>query len=374
MDEKRLLETFTDLARIHAPSGHEGEAAAYCAEALRACGCTVEFDRAGEEVGSDTGNLYAVLPGTAEGSVVLTAHLDCVEPCEGVSPRVEGGVIRSDGTTILGADDKVGVASIVEAVRTLSESEEPHARVKVVFSIQEELGCIGAGHLGVGEFEPGEPCYVFDGEGAPGAICLAAPFHYTFEASFAGKASHAGVAPDKGVSAIEAASIAIERMKERGLLGRVGEYCAANIGSIEGGGATNVVPDSCTVTGECRAIDEGAVNRVHDGMAAALHEGAEAVGATVDVAWDLAYKGFCLSEDDRAVVLFRQAAERLGLPFSVEKSAGGTDANHYVKHGMSPVVVSTGMTNFHSVEECLAVRDLEDTARLAVELARVAAL
>ena len=373
MDEQRLLATFLDLVQIDAPSGREGKAAAYCERALRAAGCTVSFDAAGEQIGSDTGNLYAVLPGTGTGSVIFTAHLDCVQPCEGIKPRVQDGVIRSDGTTILGGDDKVGVASIIEAVRTLAQDSAPHATVKVIFSLQEEVGCVGAAHLGVGSFEPGEPCYVFDGDGKPGTICLAAPFHYTFTARFTGKASHAGVAPEKGISAIEAASLAIAAMKERGLLGAVGEYCASNIGSVSGGSATNVVAECCTVTGECRAIDEQAVQRVHDGMDACLHEGAQRVGASVDVDWNLEYKGFCLAEDTPAVQLFATAARQLGLPYAVMKSAGGTDANMYVKLGVSPLVVSTGMTNFHSVDECLSVEDLNATARIAIALAQAAA-
>ena len=182
MNSERLLNTFLDLVTTSSPSGHEGAAAEYCAAALRACGCTVEIDDAGERIGSDTGNLYAVLPGTASGSVIMTAHLDCVQPCERVTPVIEDGVIRSDGTTVLGGDDKVGVASIIEAVRTLSEGDEPHATVKVIFSIQEEVGCCGAKNLSAGTFEQGEPCFVFDGEGDVGLACLAAPYHYTFEA------------------------------------------------------------------------------------------------------------------------------------------------------------------------------------------------
>lgn len=373
MNSERLLETFFDLVKIDAPSGHEGAAAAYCADALRKCGCTVEFDDAGEKIGSDTGNLYAVLPGTAEGSVILTAHLDCVQPCEGIQPKVVDGVVYSDGTTILGSDDKSGVAAIIEAVRALSEGAEPHAQVKVVFSLQEEVGCLGAKHLNVGSFESGEPCYVFDSDGEPGTASLAAPYHYTFKAVFTGKASHAGVAPEKGISAIEAASLAVTRMKEAGCLGAVGAYCASNIGTIAGGTADNVVAPECTMTGECRALDEQDVMRVHDEMDAAMRDAAGEMGADVDIVWDLEYKGFCLDGTSRAVQLFETAARRVGLEPALMKSAGGTDANMYINKGVEPLVLSTGMTNFHSVEECIKVVDLENTSRLAIALAQVAA-
>ena len=370
MNEQRLLDTFFDLVKLPCPSRHEAQAAAYCKEALEACGCTVEIDDVGERIGSDTGNLYAVLPGTAPGSIIMTAHLDCVQPCEGVSPRIVDGVIRSDGTTILGGDDKVGVASIIEAVRSLVEEGGSYSTVKVIFSVQEEVGCCGAREFSSGSFEPGEPCYVFDAEGDVGLVCLAAPFYYSFEARFSGKASHAGVAPQDGISAINAAALAIEKMRLREALGAVGDYCASNVGTISGGSANNVVAPSCTLTGECRAIDEDAVERVRAAMDEAMHEAAAELGATVEVEWDLEYRGFRLSEDAPAVALFNRAARRVGLEPSTVLSAGGTDANMFVNLGVEAVVVSTGMTNFHSVDEYLKVDDLNNTARIAIALAR----
>ena len=175
------------------------------------------------------------------------------------------------------------------------------------------------------------------------------------------------------MSAIEGASCGIVEMRAQGLLGAVGEHCASNIGTIEGGSATNVVAPSCKVTGECRAIDHDAVTRVHDGMDRVLHEAARRFGAEVAVDWDLEYAGFCLPDDAPAVRLFARAARRVGLEPATMKSAGGTDANLFVRLGVEPLVVSTGMTNFHSVDECLKVADLEATARLAVALACEAA-
>jgi putative aminopeptidase FrvX len=138
-----LLDTFLDLVRIDSPSGSEGAVAAYCADALREAGCEVTFDDAGERIGSDTGNLIAVLPGTAPGCIVLTAHMDCVQPCCGIEPIITDGLIHTDGTTVLGGDDKVGDASIIEAVRALTEGDEPYCTVKIILTVQEEVGCRG---------------------------------------------------------------------------------------------------------------------------------------------------------------------------------------------------------------------------------------
>lgn len=370
MNEKRLIDTFLDLVRLPCPSGHEAQAAAYCREALEACGCTVDIDDAGERIGSDTGNLYAELAGTAPGSIVMTAHLDCVQPCEGVDPRIVDGVIMSDGTTILGGDDKVGVASIIEAVRTLAEEGGAYPTVKVLFSIQEETGCRGAGAFEGAGLQEGEPCFVFDDAGDVGGACIAAPYHYTFAAEFTGKASHAGVAPEKGISAIEAAALAITKMRGAGVLGATGAYSASNVGTIDGGSANNVVAPSCTLTGECRAIEKDDVETLHDAMDAAMRSAAEELGARVDVAWTLQYPGYLLSEDAPVVQLFRRAARNAGFDPSTFKSTGGTDANKLVRFGVDPLVVSTGMTNFHSVDERLKVEDLNGTAKLAIALAR----
>lgn len=369
MNEQRLLDTFLDLVRIPCPSGHEAQAAAYCRSALEACGCTVTIDGSSAKTGSDTGNLYAELPGTAPGSLIMTAHLDCVQPCEGVVPCIVDGVIRSDGTTVLGGDDKVGVASIIEAVRTLSEGDDAHPTVKVIFTVQEETGCCGAAAFDAATFEEGEPCFVFDDAGSVGGACVAAPYHYTFTAEFVGKASHAGVAPEQGVSAIEAASLAIARMREQDVLGAVGEYCASNIGTISGGSANNVVAPSCTVTGECRAIEREAVERVRETMDAAMREAAARLGASVDVDWKLEYPGYLISDEAPVVQLFSRAVRGMGLEPRTFLSTGGTDANRFIDLGVAPLVVSTGMTNFHSVDEYLKVEDLNNTARLAIALA-----
>lgn len=370
MNNERLLNTFLDLVKLPCPSGSEAKAAAYCEDVLEACGCKVIVDDAGQQVGSDTGNVYAELVGTAPGSIILTAHLDCVQPCEGVNPQIRDGVIYSDGTTVLGGDDKVGVAAILEAVRTLAEEGGLYPTVKVIFSIQEETGCKGAANFSAATFEEGEPCFVFDDAGDVGGACLAAPYHYTFKAEFIGKASHAGVAPEKGISAIEAASLAITKMREAGALGAVGEYCASNIGTISGGSANNVVAPTCTVTGECRAVDKDDVERVRQIMDESMHRAAREVGAQLQLDWTLEYPGFKTPEDAPIVQAFCQAAQKAGFTPRTFYSTGGTDANQYVKLGVNPLVVSTGMTDFHSVDESLKISDLEGTARLALTLIR----
>ena len=373
MNAQRVLDTFLDLVRIDSPSTKEAGVARYCADALRDAGCEVTIDQGGLDAGSDTGNVYAILPGSAPGSVIFTAHMDCVPPCCGVEPIITDGLIHTDGTTVLGGDDKVGDAAIIEAVRSLTEGSEPYCTVKIILTVQEEVGCCGAKALSAGSFEPGEPCFVFDMDGNPGGVTVGAPYHYTFSADFVGKASHAGCAPAEGIHAIAAAAKAISLMRERGCLGAVGENAASNVGTIRGGSANNIIPDACHLTGECRAVDAELCEANKAAMMRCLEDGAASEGARVEQHWELEYEGFLLSEEDAAVQLVKQAASECSLPFWTEVSAGGSDANIYKGLGVAPCVVATGMTNFHSVTECLKVADLENTARMAIALARVAA-
>ena len=239
--------------RIDSPTGHEAACARYCADALLAAGCTIRFDDSASATGSDTGNLIAVLPGSAPGVLGLSAHMDCVDPCCGVEPRVVGGVIDSVGETVLGADDKVGLAAAIEAIRCLAESGEDHPTVKAIFTVQEEIGLHGAKQLTAADAAC-DLCLVLDADGTPGGIVVGAPTHFTFSAEFTGRAAHAGVQPELGISAIRMAVDAIGRME----LGRLDETTTANVGSIHGGGATNVVTASCSLTGECRSLDRAA--------------------------------------------------------------------------------------------------------------------
>jgi tripeptide aminopeptidase len=257
VSDERLLATFLDLVRFASPPGFEKVTAEYCEQALAEAGCRVWYDDSAQTTGSDTGNLIAELPGTAPGVLALSAHLDVVEPCHGIVPVVTDGVVHSVGATILGADDRAGLAAIIETVRRLAESAVPHPTVRVIFTVQEEIGLHGAKQLRPDDVAC-DLCLVLDAEGTPGGIVVGAPTHYTFAAEFTGRAAHAGVCPEQGISAIRMAASAIESME----LGRLDARTTANVGSIKGGRATNVITARCDLTGECRSLDRDRVERV----------------------------------------------------------------------------------------------------------------
>lgn len=258
MNPDRVLESFLEMVAIESPSWHEAPMAAYCAEKLAEMGFTVTFDASAAETGSDTGNLIAHLPGTVPGRIGLSAHLDTVKPCAGIEAVIEqrhicdditcrmAEVVCSAGETILSADDKAGIAAIFEGLRSVLESGTPRPDITVLLTTCEEQSLLGAGALAddalawpenlpaatpEAERDGRFPLFVLDADGAPGTIIMGAPYHWTLRARIEGRAAHAGVEPEEGVSAIQIAAAAVAAMP----LGRIDECTTANVGRIEGG-------------------------------------------------------------------------------------------------------------------------------------------
>ena len=342
MNPTRLLDLFCEIVRIESPSRREAAMAARCADELRGLGFSVRFDDSAAQTGADTGNLVAHLPGTAPGHVVLSAHMDTVQPCAGIEPVVEDGVVRSAGDTILSADDTV----------LLTTCEEQHL--------------LGSGALAPDALPAGAPCYVLDADGAPGTVITGAPCHWTLEAAFAGRASHAGVVPEAGISAIQMAAAAIEAMP----LGRLDEATTANIGVIAGGRETNVVPEACTLRGECRSLYPDRAEAQKAAMTAALEQAAARFGGSVDIDWTFSYGAVLYDEDDALVQTAARAARAAGLEPCFRHDGGGSDANVLAARGVRAVTLGVGMAAFHSPEEHISVADLEGTARLVEALVK----
>ena len=366
MNPTRLLDLFCEIVRIESPSRHEAAMAARCADELRGLGFSVRFDDSAAQTGADTGTLVAHLPGTAPGHVVLSAHMDTVQPCAGIEPVVEDGVVRSAGDTILSADDKAGVAAILEGVRSVVEEGAPRPDVTVLLTTCEELHLLGSGALAPDALPAGAPCYVLDADGAPGTVITGAPCHWTLEAVFAGRASHAGVVPEAGISAIQMAAVAIGAMP----LGRIDEATTANIGVIAGGRETNVVPEACMLRGECRSLYPERAEAQKAAMTVALEQAAARFGGTVGIDWTPSYGAVLYDEDDALVQAAARAARAAGLEPCFRHDGGGSDANVLAARGVRAVTLGVGMTAFHSPEEHISVADLEGTARLVEALVR----
>lgn len=364
MNPKRLLDLFVEAVQIESPSRNEAAMAAWCEQKLVDLGFEVSFDNAAEKTGSNTGNLIARRTGEAKGQLVLSAHLDTVEPCENIQPIVENGIIRSAGDTILSADDKAGIVGILEGVRSLIEAGEALPDIMVVFTTCEELSLLGSGAMDSSMLPAGAPCYVLDADGTPGSIILGAPCHFTFHATFTGRAAHAGVEPEAGVSAIGMAAAAIDAMQ----LGRLDEASTANVGLIKGGREVNVVADKCEIEGECRSLYRDRAEKQRAAMTTALEDAAQRRGGSVEVVWRKDYDAVLYEESDPLVQGIVRAAQAAGLVPRCTYSGGGADANILAACGVRAITLGNGMTNFHSVDEHISVADLEGTARLVEEL------
>lgn len=361
----RLLSTFLDLVRIYSPSGSEATCAAYCAQALREAGCEVRFDDSAAVTGSDTGNLIAVLRGDEPVTLVLSAHMDVVEPCRGIEPVITEGTVHSAGDTILGADDRAGLAAAIECVRRLGEAGFPRPTVKCILTVMEEVGLVGAKQLRSDDVA-GHLCLVLDAAGTPGGLVVAAPTHYTFCADFTGRAAHAGVEPEAGISALSMAARAVCEMP----MGRIDEATTANVGSIEGSGPTNVVCAAARVSGECRSLDRATVEQLRSRIDSVLTGAASAFGGGVEVSWNLEYEGFRVTDDAEAVETVTAACRDLGLDAVTFSTGGGSDANIISALGVPTLALACGMTGVHGTDEEIAVADLVALTDLCVAVAR----
>ena len=361
MSDERLLATFLDLVRIDSPSFHESAMAERCSDELRELGFEVTIDDSARITGSDTGNIVATLPGTVPGcSVAFSGHLDTVDPGIGIEPVVgEDRVVRSAGETVLGADDKAGVAAVLEAMRRTVETRRPHAGIQVVLSTAEERGLLGAKALDCGLITA-DLVYVLDAAGDIGDLVTGAPTQYQFEATFHGTAAHAGVAPETGNSALVMAAEAVAAME----LGRLDAQTTSNIGEIHGGHDTNIVAPEATVTGECRSLDVHRVEEVKDAMDAAMRRAAERRGGSVDIDWRLAYRGYEVKPHEEVYRLAAAACEDIGVDPVGYTTGGGADSNIFAQAGLPTLALACAMRDVHSNGEYLRIEDLEMLAAL----------
>ncbi|MGC4046565.1 MAG: M20/M25/M40 family metallo-hydrolase [Armatimonas sp.] len=369
-DTKRLLDTFLTLVHFNTPSRSEKSVMDWVKGYLENIGFTVEFDDAGEKLGGNAGNLIAFKLGTVKEApgVFFSSHLDTVEATPGLEVEIDGDVISAKSDTILGADDKCGVAPILEAMTLLHESGEAHGDVQLLLTICEEIGLQGAKQLDPSRIKA-KFGFVLDAGPPVGNLTCASPGQNSLKVSITGKPAHAGVAPELGISAIQAAANAISKMT----LGRIDSETTANIGIIQGGTGRNIVPAEVTLIGEARSRDAEKLARQTAHMVETFEREAAALGAKADVAVTSEYASYRLSESDTVVQMAAAAAKAVGLPVELKESGGGSDANIFNGHGVPTVVLATGMEEIHTHKEFCRLSDMEKDTRWVLEIVRQAA-
>ncbi|MFZ3170763.1 MAG: M20/M25/M40 family metallo-hydrolase [Carboxydocellales bacterium] len=369
VNQDRLIQEFLELVQIYSPSRREREVSLVIVDKLTALGLEVYEDSAGAAIGSGSGNIIARLPATAgqtKPAIFFSAHLDTVEPGENVQPVLAEGIISSRGETILGGDDKAGIAAILEALRLVKELGIAHGELEVVLTVCEEVGLLGAANLEYQRLNS-RMGFILDAAGPVGTIIVQGPAQIRLEAGIIGKAAHAGVCPEEGISAIQVAAQAISQMK----LGRIDAETTANIGLIEGGKAINIVPELVNLKGEARSLKPAKLEAQTKHMVDTLEQVAKAAGAKAQVRTEQIYAQIDLAPDSPAVLAAVKAAENLGIPAKLEATGGGSDANIFCGQGLAAVNLGIGMNNVHTTQETMAVADLMNTVRYLVEIIKV---
>ena len=365
-----VLGLFLELASIESPPGRELAVAERVVRELQDLGLVVEMDESGAVIDSNAGNLYArVAPTDGETGtpVFFCAHLDTVQPTGPIEPVVEEGLVRNAGGTILGADNKAAVAAMLDAVRIVLVENRSHAGIELVFTTREETGCQGAAAFDASRLH-GLVGFVYDHAAPIGDIVVAAPYQRTIDVVFRGHSAHAGINPEEGRSAIEAAARAIADLR----LGRIDEQTTANVGRIEGGSARNVIPARCSLVAEARSRDEATLVAVVQEMLDTFAFAAAVTDCEVETRVAELYRGYRIGPSDPALALAQAALEQSGFPPRPVEVGGGADANVFRAQGIPCIVLANGMAEIHGPREHIAVADLEAMVRVTLELVECA--
>jgi tripeptide aminopeptidase len=375
IQEKRLVDEFIELVKVGSESRKEGKLCTLVEKKLRDIGAKTVRDKSGDQVGSNGSNIIAKIDGTDDlPAILLCAHLDTVTPGENVKPLIENGIIKTDGSTILGSDDKSGIAVILEVLRILKSDNISHPPIDVVFTISEEIGLLGAKNLDYSLLDA-KYGYALD-SGEIGMLIQGAPSQNHISIRVYGVESHAGASPERGISAIEVASKAIARME----LGKLDDETTANMGTIKGGTATNIVAGCVEIQGEARSHNEEKLKAQTDQIIRCLEEEVRASQKTVDdkklcarVETEVSreYTKFYFPSESQIVQKVVAAGSEIGMKMQTKRGGGGSDANIFNEHGIETVVVGTGMQRVHTKQEFIEIKDLILGAKLLLEIVRM---
>ncbi|MET3696246.1 tripeptide aminopeptidase [Bacillus oleivorans] len=365
MKAERLLEEFLELVQVDSETRFETEIAKVLREKFSTLGLDVTEDDTTSQTGHGAGNLVCTLPATKDGvdPIYFCCHMDTVVPAKGVKPSVKDGYVVTDGTTILGADDKAGIAAMLEAIRTLKEEKIEHGQIQFIITVGEESGLVGAKALDP-SLVKAKYGYALDSDGSVGNVIVAAPTQAKVKAVIHGKTAHAGVAPEKGVSAITVAAKAIAKMP----LGRIDEETTANIGRFEGGTATNIVSDRVDILAEARSLVPAKMEQQAAKMKQAFEEAAEEMGGKAEVEVTVMYPGFKYSKDDEVVQVAQKAAAKIGRSSELLKSGGGSDANVFAGMGVPTVNLSVGYEEIHTTNERMPIEELNKLTEMMIAI------
>jgi tripeptide aminopeptidase len=365
INRDRLVEEFLELVQVDSETKFEAEICKVLKEKFSALGVHVVEDDTMNVTGHGAGNLICTLEGTKEGvdTIYFTSHMDTVVPGKGIKPSIQDNYIVTDGTTILGADDKAGLAAMLEAIKVLKENNVEHGKIEFIITAGEESGLVGAKALDPA-MVTAKYGFALDSDGTVGNIIVAAPTQAKVKATIYGKTAHAGVAPEKGISAITIAAKSIAKMP----LGRIDEETTANIGRFEGGGPTNIVCDRVNILAEARSLVPEKMEAQVAKMKEAFESVAADMGGRAEVAIEVMYPGFKFADGDHVVEVAKRAVSAIGRTPELQRSGGGSDANVIAGFGVPTVNLAIGYEEIHTTNERMPIEELVKTTELVVSI------
>lgn len=363
INRDRLVESFINMAKISSPSLKERKMADYIKKELESLGLDVVEDNAGIKIGGNSGNIIGIMKGSGEKKVLLSAHMDTVLPCDKVNPIIDNGIIKSDGKTILGGDDKAGIAAIIEAIKVIKENNFEHPNIIIVCSIAEEIGLLGAKNFEIEKYSPNFS-FILDSSGKPGIAIVQTPFSAKGQIKIVGRPAHAGIAPENGINALTVAAHAITKLK----LGRIDDETTSNIGIVRGGEAVNIVMPEVILQYEARSFSGEKLDILLDETYNIFLKTAEEFGAKFESTVEKGYSGYYLEKNEEILKCFEKACKNIDVEYITKSTGGGSDANIYNEKGYKSLTIAIGMTRVHTKEEYIEIEDMIDTSKLVVEL------
>jgi len=362
INKKRLINTFKTLVQIDSISLKEGQMMAYLIKELKKLGYKPYFTAKPE--GGEVGNLMVDVPG--QGPVVmLNAHVDTVGHSRKIKPVEKNGYIVSGSNTILGSDNKAGVAAILEILKTIKEKRLAHPAMQIVFTVAEEIGLVGARVIPKNKLKA-KFGIALDG-GDINEIVNQAPSQINLKAVIIGKAAHAGIHPEDGINAIQTASEAIAKMK----LGRIDKETTANIGIIKGGRARNIIPDKVSLEGEARSHNPKKLARQIKHMARSIEKKCKAKNAKCKIKTQKIYTSFEVKENHSLIQAAKGALKSTGIKPMIKSTGGGSDANIFNAIGIPTIIMGVGADHVHTAKERLPINDFVKGTEIVLELLKI---
>lgn len=361
-----MLNLLLELLKIDAPAKFERPVSDFLIKYFKEIGYKLQEDETGTKIDGNAGNLYLYIPGSnAHEPIAFLAHMDTVSSTKGLEPIVNSTHIRSNGNTILGADNRAGIALICELVRYLKESRINHCPIEMIFTVSEEIGLLGIKNIDYNKIKT-KIALVLDAGGPVGTIVTKAPSLERIDVKVIGKAAHAGAEPEKGINAIAIAARAINNIKQ----GRIDSETTLNIGTIQGGTATNIVPEKVVIEGEARSFKPDTLNEQVRNVEKEFQSAVNEFGGRIEFNHRLSFTTFNLDKENHLVKMTVNAAEKLGIKHNITFTGGGSDANILNSNGIASVGIGIGVFDAHTNRENISLEDFYKSLEWLIEIVR----